>query len=171
MMITEGECRLFTFKEGALSALGHDLVLRAARWSVDLRRESRTVTARVEAASVAVVCARRHGADDPDALSSGDRAKIERTARSEVLRVERFPEVVFEGRWEGDEPSVVGGTLALCGVTRPIEVRVSRSGGRLVCKATVHQPDWGITPYHAMLGALRVQADVQVEWTLAGAGA
>ena len=39
MNITEGECRLFTFKEGALSALGHDLVLRAARWSVDLRRE------------------------------------------------------------------------------------------------------------------------------------
>ena len=169
MIIIEGECRLFTFKEGALSALGHDLALRASRWSVDLRRESRTVTARVVAASVEVVCARRHGADDMDALSSGDRAKIERTARSEVLRVERFPEVLFEGAWTGDHPSAVDGSLTLCGVTKPIQVAVSRVEGRVVCTATVHQPTWGITPYHAMLGALRVQADVRVEWSLVGA--
>jgi polyisoprenoid-binding protein YceI len=168
MIITEGECRLFTFKEGALSALGHDLALRASRWSVDLRRESRTVTARVVAASVEVVCARHQGADDLGALSSGDRAKIERTARSEVLRVERFPEVVFEGAWTGEEPSAVDGSLTLCGVTKPIRVAVSRVGERVVCKATVHQPSWGITPYHAMLGALRVQPDVLVEWSLAG---
>lgn len=169
MIITEGECRLFTFKQGALSALGHDLALRAQRWSVDLRRESRAVTARVVAASLEVVCARRQGSDDMGALSSGDRAKIERTARAEVLRVERFPEVVFEGAWTGQDPSTVDGSLTLCGVTRPIRVAVSRGGAGLVCTATVHQPTWGITPFQAMLGALRVQADVRVEWTLRGA--
>lgn len=169
MIISEGECRLFTFKEGALSALGHDLVLRASRWSVDLRREARTVTARVVSSSVEVVCARRHGADDMDALSPGDRAKIERTARSEVLHAERFPEVVFEGAWTGEDPSAVDGSLTLCGVTKPIRVALSRVDAGVVCTATVHQPTWGIAPYHAMLGALRVQADVRVEWTLRGA--
>ena len=168
MIITEGECRLYTFREGALSALGHDLALRATRWSVDVRREARTVTARVTAASVEVLCARRDGADDTHALSSGDRAKIERTARVEVLRADRFPEVVFEGQWVGDDPGVVEGSLTLCGVTRPLAVRVARVAGRVVCTATVHQPTWGIAPYHAMLGALRVKPEVQVEWSLAG---
>lgn len=168
MKITEGECRIYTSKEGALAAMGHDLALRATRWGVDVQRESRTVTARVSAASIEVVCARRHGADDMGALSAGDRAKIERTAHTGVLRAEEFPEVVFEGRWAGDDPSVVEGSLTLCGVTKPVIVRVARSAGRLVCTATVHQPTWGITPYSAMLGALRVHADVRVEWSLVG---
>lgn len=169
MIITAGECRLYTFKEGALSAVGHDLALRAARWSVDLRRESRTVTARVAAASVELMGARRAGADDPGALSPGDRARIERVAREEVLRAGRFPEVVFEGRWEGDDPPEVEGSLTLCGVTRPLAVRLARCAGQVVCAATVHQPTWGIAPFRAMLGALRVQADVRVEWSLEGA--
>ncbi|MDB4929112.1 MAG: hypothetical protein JWM10_1596, partial [Myxococcaceae bacterium] len=38
MIITTGECRLYTAREGALSAVGHDLLLRAARWSVDVDR-------------------------------------------------------------------------------------------------------------------------------------
>lgn len=168
MIITAGECRIYTLREGALSAVGHDLVLRASRWSVEVRTEARAVTARVDATSIGLVAARRDGADDPGALSTGDRAKIERAARVEVLRVERFPEVVFEGRWTGDDPAAVDGTLTLCGVTRPLAVRVARSAARVVCAATVHQPAWGITPFRAMLGALRVQADVRVEWSLEG---
>jgi len=166
MIITAGECRLYTRREGALAAVGHDLALRATRWSVDVQREARTVTARVQSASVEVLCARRDGADDPGALSPGDRAKIDRSARGDVLQVGRFPEVVFEGRWEGDDPSTVEGSLTLCGVTRPLTVRVARVAGRVVCTATVHQPTWGIKAYRAMLGALRVQADVTVEWSL-----
>jgi polyisoprenoid-binding protein YceI len=168
MIITAGECRLYTLREGALAAVGHDLALRATRWSVDVQREARTVTARVQAASVEVLCARRDGADDPGALSAGDRAKIDRSARGDVLQVERFPEVVFEGRWAGDDPSAVEGSLTLCGVTRPLTARVTRSAGRVVCTASVHQPTWGIKPYSAMLGALRVQAEVTVEWSLEG---
>lgn len=167
--ITRGECRLYTFREGALSAVGHDLALRATRWRVELDRDARRVIATVESPSVEVICARRDGADDHGALSAGDRAKIAATARSEVLRSERFPEVRFEGRWEGDAPASVDGTLTLLGATQPLTVRVRREGDRAVCEATVHQPGWGITPYRAMLGALRVRADVRVVWTLDGA--
>ncbi len=166
MIITRGECRLYTFREGALSAVGHDLALRATRWQVDLRRDERRVTARVESASVEVACARRDGADDHGALSAGDRAKITATTRDDVLRSGRFPEVLFEGRWEGDDPRAVDGALTLCGVTRPLVVTLRREAGRLVCEATVQQPAWGITPFRAMLGALRVQADVRVVWSL-----
>jgi polyisoprenoid-binding protein YceI len=167
VILTAGECRLYTLREGALAAVGHDLALRASRWSVDLRRDAGVVTARVDATSVAVLCAQRGGRDDPGALSAADREKIDRAARVDVLRADRFPEVVFEGRWEGESPATVVGTLALCGVTRPLTVRLARSPAGLVCTATVHQPTWGITPFRAMLGALRVQPDVRVEWALA----
>ncbi len=74
--------------------------------------------------------------------------------------------MLFEGRWEGDDPRAVDGALTLCGVTRPLVVTLRREAGRLVCEATVQQPAWGITPFRAMLGALRVQADVRVVWSL-----
>lgn len=168
-MITAGECRLYTSREGALSAVGHDLVLRATRWAVDLRPAARTVTARVESASVVVLGAWRGDALDAGALTAGDRAKIERAAHDEVLQAGRFPAVVFEGSWAGDDPSAVDGALTLCGVTRPLTVGVTRAAGRVVCAATVHQPTWGIAPYRALLGALRVRSDVRVEWVLEGA--
>ncbi len=60
------------------------------------------------------------------------------------------------------------GSLALCGVPRPLTVRVTRVAGRLVFTATVHQPTRGLSPYQAILGALRVKPDVQVDWSLAG---
>jgi polyisoprenoid-binding protein YceI len=168
MKITTGECRIYTAREGALSAVGHDLALRASRWSVDVDRAARSVTARVSAASITVTGALRDGAVDPNALSAGDRAKVERSVRDDVLEADRYAEVVFEGRWVGDDPASVDGSLTLCGVTRPLTVRVSRADGRAVCSATVHQPTWGIAPFRAMLGALRVQADVRVEWCLEG---
>jgi polyisoprenoid-binding protein YceI len=168
MIITVGECRIQTSREGALSAVGHDLTLRATRWSVDVQREARTVTVRVPTAGIDLVGARHGDVVDAHALSVGDRTKIEHTLRDDVLHVARYPEVVFEGRWDGDDPAVVEGSLTLCGVTRPLAVRVARAGGRVVCTATVHQPTWGITPFRAMLGALRVQADVQVMWSLEG---
>jgi len=169
VIVTRGECRLYTFREGALAAVGHDLALRATRWQVELLRDERRVTARVESASVEVVCARRDGADDQGVLSAGDRAKITTAARDDVLRSGRFPEVLFEGRWEGDDPRTVEGALTLRGVTCPLTVQVRREVGRLVCEAAVQQPTWGITPFRAMLGALRVRAAVCVVWSLDGA--
>jgi polyisoprenoid-binding protein YceI len=166
--LTSGECRMYTAREGALSAVGHDLALRAARWRVEVDRAARAVTARVTAASVTVVDAMRGGAVDPGVLSAGDRAKIDRVLRDDVFAVERFPDVVFEGRWVGDDPTTVAGALTLRGVARPLTVRVSRANGRVVGTATVHQPTWGITPFRAMLGALRVHSDVRVEWVVEG---
>lgn len=168
MIVTAGELRVYTFREGALAAVGHDLALRATRWRVELRPEARTVTATVEAASLEVLCARSHGADDHGALSAGDRAKVAATARDEILRAGRYPELRFEGRWEGDDPRAVDGALTLRGVTRPLTVRVRREGPRVVIDATLAPSAWGIAPYRAMLGALRVQDDVRIAWSIEG---
>jgi hypothetical protein len=41
-----------------------------------------------------------------------------------------------------------------------------RSGARLSGEVVIHQPDFGIEPYRALGGALRVRPDVSVEFDL-----
>src|SRR5438067_12278300 len=52
-----GSIEVFTFREGARSALGHDLRLRASRFDIEVLADS--VTARADASSLRVVSAMR----------------------------------------------------------------------------------------------------------------
>jgi polyisoprenoid-binding protein YceI len=54
------------------------------------------------------------------------------------------------------------GALALAGRTRDVAIAVQREGARLVAEVTLRQQDFGIAPYRAMLGALRVEAELVV---------
>jgi hypothetical protein len=51
-------------------------------------------------------------------------------------------------------------------VSRPLSATARREGERLVCAVRLSQPDFGIRPYKAFLGALKVQAEVRVELSL-----
>jgi polyisoprenoid-binding protein YceI len=122
------------------------------------------VTLRVDAASLRVVCARQGERDAPEVLSARDHAKIEKNIREDVLASGRFPEVLFRStaaapRGDGWE---VTGDLSLHGVTRRVAAQVRRVEGWWVAEVTLRQPDYGIKPYSAMLGALKVQPDVKV---------
>jgi polyisoprenoid-binding protein YceI len=158
-------CTVFTFKEGVLSAIAHDLKLRVETLDVKVEGESR-VTATFDARSLRVVCAQKNGTDDPGALSAGDKHKIEETLAKDVLESRRFPEIRFistavepDPRGEGH---LVRGDLTLHGVTREISFTARTLGGVRVAEVTLHQPDFGITPYRAMLGALKLRPDVRV---------
>lgn len=158
----EVECLVFTFKEGLLSAVAHDLKLKATAASLTV--SGGVVSLRVEAASLRVVCARQGDQDAPGVLSDKDRAKIEKNICEDVLDARRFADVTFrstkaEARGEG---WWVEGDLSLHGVTRRISAEVKRQGAHWVAEVSLHQPDYGIKPYSAMLGALKVQAGVKV---------
>jgi polyisoprenoid-binding protein YceI len=89
-----------------------------------------------------------------------------------VLRASRFPDIRFAStaasrRVDGYD---VEGTLTLTGVSRPVTVEVRRDGERLVAEVLVHQPAFGIRPYSAMLGALKVRADVLVRVSVPAEG-
>lgn len=159
----DAECLVFTYKEGLLSKVAHDLKLRVGRFSIE--RDGAKVTARFDLTSLTAVCAVRDGHDDLHALSRGDLAKIDDNTRSEVLHSGRFPEAVFEGEVEGD---AVRGRLTLHGVTRALSTTLRSEGGRRVAEVTLHQPDYGVTPYTAMMGTLRVKADVRVRVSVPG---
>lgn len=151
---------VFTSREGALSAVGHDLALEARAFTLDVD-EADGVTLVVDAASLAVRAARVGGEDQPRVLSSSDKAQIARAMADEVLRVKRFPEI------RATAPIEVGtrgqATLTLCGVTREVPFVVDKTAENVRVTATVVQSLFGIRPYRALLGTLRVKDEVLVE--------
>ena len=58
----------------------------------------------------------------------------------------------------------VAGDLTLAGTTRPISFTiVPGADGALAASAVVKQSDWGMKPYSALFGALKVLDEVEVE--------
>jgi len=160
----DAQCFVLTFKEGVLSAIAHDLKLAVGSFTIDAEDATHALDARFDARSLRVVCAMRDGREAHEVLSEKDKREIERNIEKDVLDTRRHAEVRFRStavRAEGDG-FVVEGDLALCGRTRRTTARVMRAGDRYETRVRLHQPDFDIKPYRAMLGALRVQADVEI---------
>lgn len=166
----DAACRVFTFKEGVLSALAHDLELEAGGVKVSWDQAASRLEARVDAASLRVLWAVRGGHPDPGALSPDDKRKIEATLAAEVLDARRHPSIDFTSDGVRETPAgfEVRGRLRLAGVERPVTLLVRREGARLQAEVELHQPDFGITPYRAALGALRVKPGVKVRVSVPG---
>lgn len=163
------ECLVFTFKEGLLSPVAHDLRLQVTRFSVDVDAGAGSVTATFDASSLVVDSPMKDGAENPSALSAADKHKIAAQIRDDVLETRKHPEVAFRSRslrQRSDGGYDFDGDLSLHGVTRSLAGATQLVNGRQVLELTLHQPDFGITPYKAMLGALKIQADVRVRVTL-----
>ena len=111
----------------------------------------------------------REGTGGIKPLTDRDRREIGGTARK-LLRTAQFPEAVYsatgfsaaaDGGWE------VEGTLTLAGSSRPLRLTVSQDGpGRYRAEGTVVQSAYGIKPYTAFFGALKVRDAVQVTATV-----
>ncbi|RMG10453.1 MAG: YceI family protein [Deltaproteobacteria bacterium] len=164
----EAEVYVYTFKEGLLSPVAHDLKLRAAAFEIAVEGEK--VRASFDPARIEVVSAMRDGRPDPEALSAHDRAEIERNIRRSVLEVERYPEIRFEGTFSREgESAEVYGQLHLHGVTRPVSLSVHQSDGELLGQVRLDQRDFAITPFRALMGALKIKPEVEVELRLPAA--
>jgi polyisoprenoid-binding protein YceI len=146
------ECLVYTFREGLLSAVGHDLCLRVERFTVDVGSDE--VVARFDAGSLRAT----------GNVAPGDARKIERNAAEDVLAARRFPTIELRStRVTVDgERARIEGNLTLHGVTRPLVVDAVADGSHWRAEVRLDQRDFGIKPFTAMLGTLRVRADVLV---------
>ena len=138
---------VFTFKDGLLSPLAHDLKIRVTKLELGEK------TATFDASSLRV-----ESAGGP--LPKHFYGEIEKNIREDVLRSARFPVISFEATQVEDTQIV--GKLTLCGVTK--EIRLQRRGD--VVEYELDQRDFGIKPYTAMLGTLKVKPHVKVQVTL-----
>ncbi|MFN0246854.1 MAG: YceI family protein [Kofleriaceae bacterium] len=161
----DAECHVFTFKEGALSALAHDLELAVRRFTIEVTDEL-AVDAKFEASSLAVLHAIKDGR--PRDVSEGDKRKIERNIADDVLETRRHPEIRFRAAKAvpAGDGFVLAGELSLHGKTRPLEIKTRPANGKQVAEITLHQPDFGIKPFSAMLGTLKIKPDLKVRVSL-----
>jgi hypothetical protein len=162
------ECTVLTYKEGILSAVAHDLEIAVTRFDIGVAEGGKALSAKLDAASLRVLHAMVDGAPREGALSDADKRKIEQNIVEDVLHAAKYPEILFAGTDlapEGDGFHVRG-TLTLHGHTRPLAFLARARGDRLVAEVTLHQPDFGIKPFSAMLGALRIKPDVVVRCAL-----
>jgi hypothetical protein len=167
---TSAECLVFTFKEGLLSPVAHDLRLKVTRFSIEVDAAKNSVAATFDTSSLIVDCPMKDGAENPSALSASDKQKISVQIRDDVLHASKHPAATFRSSAvtaRGDGGYDLEGELTLHGVTRALGAcRTRVVAGRQQMELKLHQPDFGITPYRAMLGTLKIQADVTVRITV-----
>jgi polyisoprenoid-binding protein YceI len=157
---------LHTGRRGVGSAAGHDLTIEVTDWSVEIEvpetgPADATATARVEMGSLAV----REGRGGASPLTDKDRADIENNARR-TLDSDRHPTATFESTRvvTRDDAITVSGRLTLRGITAPVDVEVREvAPDRFRATTVLTQSAYGIKPYAAFLGALKVRDDVEVE--------
>jgi polyisoprenoid-binding protein YceI len=160
---SQADCFVYAFKEGLLAAVGHDVKLRVGK--LEVRADGEQVVATFDPASLTVVTAMRQGAENPGALSDKDKRTIEGYVRDDILHPRRYPKIEFRSREIAaeDDGWDVEGDLTLHGRTRTVKGRVEQRGDRVVGRVRLHQPDFGIEPFKAMLGTLKIQPVVEVE--------
>ena len=159
--IENGLIFVYTYKEGLLSSVAHDLELQLKDFSVQFNGGD--VTATFVMNSLTVVGAMQDGQPRPSALTAKDKAKIEGTMRRQVLSIHKFGRSELNGRVTD---GILEGTLTLVGKNAPVRGEVSSHNGVAKGFVELRPTDWGIKPYTALFGALRLQDRVRVEFQM-----
>ena len=163
-----GALTVHTGRGGLGGMAGHDLVIEATRWAGNVtidadRLEASVVEVVVEPASLEV----REGKGGAVPLLAINKAEIAKTMKK-VLRTREHPEIRFRSSAVVPTPDgfSVRGDLMIAGVSRPAELAVSvdldAAPPRGTVTTTVVQSGFGIKPYSAMLGALKVLDPVEI---------
>ncbi|MGI5269430.1 YceI family protein [Nonomuraea sp. CA-218870] len=165
-----GRLLVETKRTGLGAKAGHDLTIEVTRWSGEALVDADDpgacrVNVDVDAGSLRVVS----GTGGVKPLTDSDRADIERTMGGKVLHADRFPAIAFRsGQVSGTRESFrVEGELTLAGETRPLTLDCRFDGERVRGAATVTQSRWGVKPYSAFFGALKLDDDVAVRFDVA----
>jgi len=154
----DGTLSVRTGRTGSVAKAGHDLLIRVTAWSATLDLDAPSLTLDADATSLRV----REGTGGVKPLDDDDLANIETTIEDEVLHRHDISFRSISARLDGDNLSVTG-DLTLAGTTRPIAFELALTDGRVTGAAVVKQTDWGMKPYTALFGTLKVADEVRVE--------
>jgi polyisoprenoid-binding protein YceI len=151
-----------TRRGGAAAKAGHDLELAVTRWEATLVVGQDPGTSHAELTADATSLRVQKGTGGMQALGEDDTANIHQTIDDEVLRRQ---DIVFRStRMQGSGNRLtVEGQLTLAGATQPIRFELEAGAdGAIAGTAVVTQTRWGMKPYSALFGALKVLDDVEV---------
>jgi hypothetical protein len=155
-----GTLSLRTGRKGAAAKAGHDLLIRVTAWNATIEvGDGIAISLEADATSLRVL----EGTGGMQALDDGDRDNIRQTIDDEVLlrQAIAFRSTSAAAAADGSRISVQG-ELTLVGTARPIAFDVNVDGDRLSGSTVITQSDWGIKPYSALFGALKVADEVEI---------
>jgi polyisoprenoid-binding protein YceI len=164
-----GRLLVCTTRTGLGAKAGHDLTIEVTRWRGEATIDpadpaGSSVNLDADAESFEV----REGTGGVKPLTDSDRREIKKNLREKILDTGRHPTIRFRStRVSGTAESFsIQGDLTIVGVTQPVTVQGSLAGDRLRGSASVMQTRWGIRPYSALFGALKIGDEVEVRFDI-----
>lgn len=151
--------RIKTGRTGGAAKAGHDLLIEVGSWQATLDLEAQpALTLTADSSSLRVL----EGTGGLKSLTEKDKAEIKQTIDKEVLKGTSIEFRSNEVREEGGGLSV-SGELSLNGRQAPVTFNLARAeDGHVTADTKVTQSAFGIKPYSALFGALKVADDVTV---------
>ena len=159
----DGTLSVRTSRTGAAAKAGHDLLIHVTAWHATLVVGADAAASSLALEADATALHVREGTGGMQKLGDDDRSSIRGTIDDDVLKRKPIEfrssavQVADGGRW------TVRGELTLVGKTAPLTFDVTLGDdGSVTGSAIVTQSKWGIKPYSALFGALKVADDVVV---------
>lgn len=169
---SESSFNVFVAKAGLLSFVAHDHNIAvksfSGRVSIPASGPAQgTLELEADAKSLEVL----------DKVSDKDKAEITKSMNEAVLESAKFPKITFKSASISNFSQAntganftLNGDLTLHGVTKriavPVSVTLSPPQLRATGKYTLKQSDFGITPYSAAGGAIKVKNEVEISFNI-----
>ena len=156
-----GTLAVNTGRTGAVAKAGHDLLLHVTGWEGTLEIGSDPAPSRLEVRADGGSLKVQQGTGGMQALDEDDKANIEQTIDDEVLRRDQITFRSTHVAPAGDGLRVTG-DLTLLGHTAPLSLDLAVNDGTFTAAGVIRQTDFGMKPYSALFGALKVADEVRV---------
>jgi polyisoprenoid-binding protein YceI len=159
----DGTLSVRTGKGGAASKAGHNLVIDVERWGATAQFADDPAQSILELTADSTSFTVREGTGGMKSLGEDDKHGIEQTINEEVLKGTAIAFRSTAVRPDGDGRLHVTGDLELSGGVNLIAFDVTVGDeGRLTGSAKLKQTEWGMKPYSALFGTLKVADEVEV---------
>jgi YceI-like domain len=158
---SDGRLEVRTFREGVAQKVGHDLIIDVTGWSatVEVGADGALASIGLEADAGSLQVREGHNGLKP--LSDKDRADIRKSIDEKVLL--KQPITFRSSAVQNVGGVTVLGELTIVGTERPasFELQVG-DDGHVTGSLPVTQSEFGIKPYKAFMGALKVRDQVDI---------
>jgi polyisoprenoid-binding protein YceI len=155
--------RIRTGRGGAAAKAGHDLLIEVTAWRATIEAGADAAATSLSLSADARSLRVREGTGGMKSLDDGDKDNIRQTIDDEVLK---GTAIDFRSRAARDSTGglEVDGELELFGRRHPVSFTLNvADGGQLSATARIRQSDWGMKPYSALFGTLKVADELTVE--------
>jgi polyisoprenoid-binding protein YceI len=160
----DGTLTVHTRKGGAASKAGHNLRIEVERWGATAQFADDLAQSVLELSADSTSFTVVEGTGGVMSLGDDDKEGIAQTINQEVLKGTPITFKSTAVRPDGDAQLHVTGDLELVNGVNLIAFDITVSDdGRVTGNATVTQTEWGMKPYSALFGTLKVNDDVVVE--------